>query len=293
MIKYSFIIPHKNCPELLKRCVDSIPLRDDVQIIVVDDNSEKGKKPLINREKVEYVILDKQQSKGAGRARNVGIERAIGKWLLFPDSDDYYVENFLTILDAYVDEDVDVVYFNSEFRDGQTKAILPPLPFHKEFEKYDDSQEAIETIKFHHNVPWTKMIKREYVQHYNFKFEEVPNGNDIFFSMSIGYCTDRIKVIKQPLYVYLRNSNSITNKLAYNKSPQIDTLCFLKHQIQLNRFYKFIGHQEWQLSELGVLLKFIKICRLSFPLHLKDVVSSYIGHRNDLIILIKNYKQFK
>lgn len=29
---YSFIIPHKNCPDLLQRCVDSIPERDDVSI---------------------------------------------------------------------------------------------------------------------------------------------------------------------------------------------------------------------------------------------------------------------
>ena len=43
-INYSFIIPHKNCPDLLQRCVDSIPERDDVQVIVVDDNSDEGKK---------------------------------------------------------------------------------------------------------------------------------------------------------------------------------------------------------------------------------------------------------
>ena len=42
---YSFIIPHKNCPNLLQRCVDSIPERDDVQVIVVDDNSDADKKP--------------------------------------------------------------------------------------------------------------------------------------------------------------------------------------------------------------------------------------------------------
>ena len=39
MINYSIIIPHKNIPNLLQRCLDSIPNREDVQIIVVDDNS--------------------------------------------------------------------------------------------------------------------------------------------------------------------------------------------------------------------------------------------------------------
>ena len=38
MINYSIIIPHKNIPDLLQRCLDSIPRREDVQIID-DDNS--------------------------------------------------------------------------------------------------------------------------------------------------------------------------------------------------------------------------------------------------------------
>ena len=40
MINYSVIIPHKNIPKLLQRCLDSIPVRDDLQVIVVDDNSD-------------------------------------------------------------------------------------------------------------------------------------------------------------------------------------------------------------------------------------------------------------
>jgi len=40
MINYSIIIPHKNIPHLLVRCLDSIPQREDVQIIVADDNSD-------------------------------------------------------------------------------------------------------------------------------------------------------------------------------------------------------------------------------------------------------------
>ena len=37
---YSIIIPHRNIPQLLQRCIDSIPSRDDLQIIIVDDNSD-------------------------------------------------------------------------------------------------------------------------------------------------------------------------------------------------------------------------------------------------------------
>lgn len=40
---YNIIIPHKNTPKLLQRCLDSIPQRDDLHIIIVDDNSDLEK----------------------------------------------------------------------------------------------------------------------------------------------------------------------------------------------------------------------------------------------------------
>ena len=36
---YSIIIPHKNTPRLLERCLCSIPTWDEIQIIIIDDNS--------------------------------------------------------------------------------------------------------------------------------------------------------------------------------------------------------------------------------------------------------------
>ena len=42
IIKYSIIIPHKNSPDLLKRCLESIPDRTDIQVVVVDDNSSSA-----------------------------------------------------------------------------------------------------------------------------------------------------------------------------------------------------------------------------------------------------------
>ena len=43
MLYYSIVIPHKNAQDLLKYCLDSIPIRDDIQVIVVDDNSDADK----------------------------------------------------------------------------------------------------------------------------------------------------------------------------------------------------------------------------------------------------------
>lgn len=92
MINYSIIIPHHNIPDLLGRCLRSIPEREDVQVIVVDDNSPGNENylrdiPELSRKNVEFYIT--KDGLGAGHARNVGLSHAIGKWLVFSDSDDF------------------------------------------------------------------------------------------------------------------------------------------------------------------------------------------------------------
>ena len=94
---YSFIIPHHNCPNLLYRLLDTIPQREDIEIIVVDDNSDADKVPLINRNDVQLFLIPASESKGAGHARNIGLDHAKGKWLLFADSDDYYEKNVISV----------------------------------------------------------------------------------------------------------------------------------------------------------------------------------------------------
>lgn len=244
MYTYTFIIPHRNSPDLLNRCLNSIPSRDDIQIIVVDDNSDKALKPNIERDDIEIIYLNKETSKGAGRARNEGLKRAKGNWLLFADCDDYYTQGFIEVLDEYSGLDIDVLYLNFDFIDGITGEELPELPFAKFFNQYDGTKSSADNIKFHHNVPWTKMVKRVFIEKNDILFEEVINGNDILFSLRVGYCAKNILVEKQKLYNYIRNSNSILTKIPTTK----ENLCRIIHNIQLNRVYQVLGHPEWHIS---------------------------------------------
>lgn len=120
---YSIIIPHKNIPDLLQRCLDSIPQRDDVQVIIGDDNSDSEKVdfknfPGMNQPNTE-VYFDKT-GRGAGRARNVGIEHAKGKWMIFSDADDIFTKGFGEILEKLKEENSDIVYSDVESRDSIT-----------------------------------------------------------------------------------------------------------------------------------------------------------------------------
>ena len=291
MINYSFIIPHKNTPKLLNRCLDSIPIRDDIQIIVVDDNSDNSRMPSIERKDVQVVLLSPEQSNGAGRARNIGMKYANGKWLLFADADDYYNNGFLEILDKYVNCDEDVIYFNAEYRDGETGKRLENLNFMDEIAQYDGTLASLETIRFHHNVPWTKMVSRDFVKKYRLYFEETPNGNDILFSILVGYLGKRFKVEKAPLYVYLKNPGSLVTDRLFNPEKKI---CRIIHTVKHNYFYSYINHSEWKVGLFNQILYEIKLSGLSgvVKLLLLVVNKSIFIHksRKDWVHLLENKK---
>ena len=95
-MKISLCMIVKNEEAVLKRCLDSIPQRQDVEILVVDNKStEDNRRAAIaicgQFPRVKYI--QDEIGNGAGHARNIGLDNAKGKWLLFADSDDFFVEN--------------------------------------------------------------------------------------------------------------------------------------------------------------------------------------------------------
>ena len=91
--KFSIIIPHKDIPDLLMRCLKSIPVSEDIQVIVVDDNSADAdtyldKYPELSRPYLEFIRTTK--GGGAGYARNVGLDHA-----------SYYIANVPVLCSHY------------------------------------------------------------------------------------------------------------------------------------------------------------------------------------------------
>lgn len=253
MLNYSFIIPHHNSPDLLNRCIASIPQREDLEIIVVDDNSDDNKKPNVERNDVHVILLDKNESKGAGKARNIGIEKAKGKWLLFADADDYYNDGFLNVLDTFKDDDIELLYFNYLFISEDGKKLSHPVISH--IKQYCKDGTGLDYIKYKNFTPWDKMVKKDFVYLYNCSFECLPSGNDMFFSFQIAYFAKSIKVVDKPLYNYIMYKHSQTNR---NWDAQ-KVFISLRRHIRRNFFYNYIGLGKWDYNIVLTILKDIII----------------------------------
>ena len=226
MKNYSFIIPHRNTPQLLQRCIESIPNRSDIEIIIVDDNSDEQNIPTVSRENVRMIHLKADESKGAGRARNVGLDTATGKWVLFADCDDFYAESFMDELDKYVESTYDYIVFDAYWAIN-LQTGKQSWDFYKDilssYLKDAHSKRKLNKVKHTNNSCWNKMISHAYLQRINAKFEEVWACNDGWFVQYIGIHTNNIAVINKKLYYYVLNSGSITT-IKRSLSAQIQAL---------------------------------------------------------------------
>ena len=290
-INYSIIIPHRNSPLLLEMCLKSIPQRPDLEVIVVDDNSDIAEKPSTDRNDVRFIFLDAVQSKGAGKARNAGIKESQGDWLLFADADDYFNAGLLAILDEYKNSEHDVVYFDHDYVSGESLLPLKKSKSQQYVANFDGSANGLDKIKYLMHAPWAKMIRAELVEKRNMLYEEVPRGNDTFFSYQLGYYGSRSHVDKRRIYTYVKNSNSITTK---RKNIDLYEVMF-QNVLKNNKFLSFVGHSKWKFSiarMLFVVLKnaglrmFLKVAKMLFlkreSLYAKSsaYVDYFVQHEN-------------
>lgn len=119
----SVIIAAYNCDKYINQCIDSLLNQSfkNFEIIVVDDGSTDRTYSILNEYKTKNknLYIYKQKNKYAGVARNNGLSRAKGEYVLFLDADDFFEPNMLML--AYqraksVDADI-VVFKGREYND--------------------------------------------------------------------------------------------------------------------------------------------------------------------------------
>jgi glycosyltransferase involved in cell wall biosynthesis len=214
---YSIIIPHKNIPHLLQRCLDTIPERDDTQIVIVDDNSDDtivdfSNYPGMLRKNTEVYFT--KEGKGAGFARNIGLSHALGKYVLFADADDYFNYCIHEILDEYIDCDTELIFFgvnsvNSDTYRNETRHLAITRYMQTYFQ---NNKKGLDILRFESSSPVSKMVLRDIITKNNIWFDETRINNDVNFAVKIGYYTETHKVDQRALYCITRRGDSLESE---------------------------------------------------------------------------------
>lgn len=223
MLKYDIIIPHKNDPKRLQRCLDSIPLRDDLKIIVVDDNSDPSIVDFAHfpgKERHDLEVIFDKVGGGAGHARNIALRHATADKIINADCDDFFTYCFNDVLDEYKNDDADVVFLNvCSIMEGtylhsnrcayKNKLIAGYLYVNPE--KYDL------LLRYDEGSPCSKIIKKSLLDKHGIEFEEVPIHDDVKFSYLTGHYAQEIKVDERAIYCISETKTSISFTLNEEK----------------------------------------------------------------------------
>lgn len=211
---YTIIIPHFNIPNLLRRLLESIPRRNDLQIIVVDDNSTEqiNEFKLLKKEYRCVEWYDCRINGGGGKARNKGLELARGKYIIFADADDYFEKNFDSILEEYSHKDFDIAFFKGMSRDTDT---FQPACRANHLNNFIDSYlngtdpYAI-NLRYSFGEPWCRIVSRKMIADEGIKFDETKIHNDTAFSYLTGYHAKKIIVDPRPIYCVTTRKGSVS-----------------------------------------------------------------------------------
>jgi len=268
---YTIIIPHKNIPDLLIRCLDSIPEREDTQIIIIDDNSDSTVVDFNNfpgRDRINTEIIFSKEGKGAGYARNLGLSYIKeSKWISFIDADDFFSENANGLMDKYVICDADIVFFalDTVFSDSL-------LPSNRKVNRNNKFDKAIETcdydiLRYKMYGPTTKFISFKLIKENNIKFDEVYVANDVMFTIKIGYFSKIILTDLNVLYIATEREGSLVKTINYESIKtryyvSVNALRFLRN-IEKTKYHPNLFSYTYYFFKIN-LIHAIKYFFLSF-----------------------------
>ena len=219
----SFIVPVYNCENYIERCINSILNQEynNIEVIIIDDGStDQSKKIVDNFEKIDKRIkVIHQQNSGVSVARNVGIDKANGKFITFIDSDDFIENNYASYLLGLIDgNDIQISTTNAinKFFGKEEKKKDPNFIDSK---RYISRDEAIETLLYY-NIdvyPFNKLFNKDFLNKYSLRFNNsLSYGEDFEFILKCFTYINKIVIGNEKIYNYRENNpNSAMSK--FNK----------------------------------------------------------------------------
>ncbi len=116
-LKVSIIVPTYNVKDYVEECVNSLISQtyEDIEIILVDDGSTDGSSDILDNlegKDVRVKVFHKENG-GTHSARNLGVEKSTGDYVMFIDPDDWFSKDCVeSVVEIIKTTGADVVKFN-------------------------------------------------------------------------------------------------------------------------------------------------------------------------------------
>lgn len=272
---------------VLHYCIDSIlnQTYKDFELILVDDGSPDNSGKVCDEyaQKDDRVIVIHKENGGVSSARNVGIDKAKGKYICFVDSDDYvskdYLKTLIDIKEKYNDVDNIWCYFKTVDKYSE-KIDCKEVSSEPNIEKYTVKDIMTLHEKWLDAGPYCKLYNRNIVVNFGMHFrEDMSLGEDLLFNFDYLDKTNGDIIVSsvEAYFYYIGNENSLANKY-YPNLLEIYEIINSTMENYLNKWH----------CDNNQMKKYYNACFFKYEVVLKNTFSNQNNVSNKEKIKINN-----
>ena len=285
-MKVSVIMPAYNAEGYIRKAIGSVLTQGlkDFELIIVNDGSTDNTLDIISSFDDSRIRIINQSNRGPGAARNAGLNIALGEYVMFLDSDDWFCPNALEMAYRQAQENAtDISIFQIiKYDDGKYSENdwFSLNNFPADFEDRAFNPHECRDFLFDISVSaCQKIFRRQFLSDINARFPEGIYFEDMPFFFYTFLSAERISILRNHLYVRRKHEGSITESV---DSKFLDTV--EAGQILMDIFIE----NDWYDMYLFDLLAF----KINGPRYaLMGIEAKY---KEQLYLLIKrDYEQIK
>lgn len=227
-MKISVIVPVYNVYDYLDKCLNSLVNQsdNDFEVIIVNDGSTDNSQEIIDKYVRENANMKSfiKENGGLSSARNYGLSKATGEYVLFLDSDDYYEPNTIEIMKKEALSGDDIIIFRI-FIDENNEIKKSMIEMEKFI--FNDNISPSKRLLLYNPSACDKMFRKSLFD--NISFITGKYYEDLGTIPLLAIYTDKIKFTDYYLYHYFKRENSIMNKINYN--TKLEDIFFIVNRI--------------------------------------------------------------
>lgn len=204
-IEASIIVPVYKAEKYLEKCLDTLvqQMASNYEVILIDDGSPDHSGKICNRyaKKYSQIIVFHQENRGVTKTREIGVEKARGKYIIWVDADDYADENLvLKVVNTFKETGADlVVYGTRDIESGMLTEVHLP-------QKEDLSIMQEKSVMGRYSTLWNFSAPRSMLIGNHVPVEVSHSAEDGYLAIQLFMKAKKIAVIEEPLYYHLIDS---------------------------------------------------------------------------------------
>lgn len=206
-------------------------------VLLIDDSNDETEYKMLTTVAGNYKccsVYKNKRGKGAGGARNSGLEFAEGKWVLFADSDDHYLLGAGTNLLKQIASEADLIIFPPTSTDSNGKEGIRHVTFQRTIKENQVNQDEM-LLRCQLPCVWSKLYRRKLISEHQIWFDEIAVSNDVMFSLKTGLHASKICLSPDIIYSWDYNENSLTTGMSRDRFLiDVDVTCRYNNYLKAN-----------------------------------------------------------